>query len=254
VTGPHPLFTAADFTPQRVTFIKDKLFVDNFNYNERRIWDVIYKLRNCIVHNKEADLALSEEQVAEAERAWKNNVDDCRRKKVEHIIAMQTAQGATLDQRAKDSIKNNIMSKPYPQHDWEAHLFKEKKAQLVKDIVRRLIGMLEHSPLTTWNYREYIFFKEHWQHVLNSKQVIMSDKEFLGAKLQDYYQRLVFEHRNKTAHNTGLYLKDVPTLDTLADKGYVYKNYFFRFAILILIDEIFMLMFKRYRELGMKTI
>ena len=56
VTGPHPLFTAADFTPQRVTFIKDKLFVDNFNYNEGRIWDVIYKLRNCIVHNKEADL------------------------------------------------------------------------------------------------------------------------------------------------------------------------------------------------------
>ena len=201
-----------------------------------------------------ADIALSEEQVAEAERAWKNNVDDCRRKKVEHIIAMQTAQGATLDQRAKDSIKNNIMSKPYPQHDWEAHLFKEKKAQLVKDIVRRLIGMLEHSPLTTWNYKEHIFFKEHWQHVLNSKQVIMSDKEFLGAKLQDYYQRLVFEHRNKTAHNTGSYLKDVPTLDTLADKGYVYKNYFFRFAILILIDEIFMLMFKRYRELGMKTI
>ena len=90
--------------------------------------------------------------------------------------------------------------------------------------------------------------------MLNSKQVIMSDKEFLGAKLQDYYQRLVFEHRNKTAHNTGSYLKDVPTLDTLADKGYVYKNYFFRFAILILIDEIFMLMFKRYRELGMKTI
>ena len=28
-TGAHPLFTTADFTPQRVTFIKDKLFIDN---------------------------------------------------------------------------------------------------------------------------------------------------------------------------------------------------------------------------------
>lgn len=54
-TGAHPLFTTADFTPQRVTFIKDKLFIENFSYNEGRIWDVIYKLRNCIVHNKEAD-------------------------------------------------------------------------------------------------------------------------------------------------------------------------------------------------------
>ena len=55
-TGLHPLFAAADFTPQRITFIKDKLFIDNFSYNKDRIWDVIYKLRNCIVHNKEAEL------------------------------------------------------------------------------------------------------------------------------------------------------------------------------------------------------
>ena len=45
-------------------------------------------------------------------------------------------------------------------------------------------------------------------------------------------------------------MKDIPSLDTLADKGYVYKNYFFRFAILILIDEIIMRMFRKYRELG----
>ena len=63
-----------------------------------------------------------------------------------------------------------------------------------------------------------------------------------------------FLNRNKTAHNTVSYMKDVLTLNTLADKGYVYKNYFFRFAILILIDEVFMRMFKRYRELGMKMI
>lgn len=54
-TGTHPLFTAADFTPQRVTFIKDKLLVDDFKFSDTRVWDVIYKLRNCIVHNKEAD-------------------------------------------------------------------------------------------------------------------------------------------------------------------------------------------------------
>ena len=45
--------------------------------------------------------------------------------------------------------------------------------------------------------------------------------------------------------------KDVPTLDTLADKGYVYKNYFFRFAILLVIDEVFVRMYRRYREMGL---
>lgn len=42
----------------------------------------------------------------------------------------------------------------------------------------------------------------------------------------------------------------MPTLDTLADKGYVYKNYFFRFAILLVIDELFVRLFRRYQALG----
>ena len=142
------------------------------------------------------------------------------------------------------------MGKPYPQNDWEGHLFKEKKTQFIKDIVTELIDMLKGSPLTTWNYREFLFFKEHWMDVLNSRQLNLTSNEFLGARLQGYYQQLVFEHRNKTAHNTVSYMKDIPSLDTLADKGYVYKNYFFRFAILILIDEIIMRMFRKYRELG----
>lgn len=201
-----------------------------------------------------ADISLSEECLADAERTWKNKIDDKRRKKVEHIIAVQTNKGAVLNDAAKDKIKNNIMGKPYPQHDWEGHLFKEKKAQFIKDIVKNLVDMLEHSPLTTWNYREFLFFKAHWHDVVSGKQLNLTSNEFLEEGLQRFYQQLVFEHRNKTAHNTVSYMKDVPTLGTLSDKGYVYKNYFFRFAILILIDEIFMLMFKRYRDFGLKTI
>lgn len=200
------------------------------------------------------DIALPEESLTEIESAWKNKVDDNRRKQVEHIITMQTAKGAVLNDAAKEKIKNNIMGKPYPQHDWEGHLFKEKKAQFIKDIVTRLIDMLKGSSLTTWNYREFLFFKEHWLDVLNGRQLNLTNNEFLGARLQCFYQQLVFEHRNKTAHNTVSYMKDVPTLGMMSDSGYVYKNYFFRFAILILIDEVFMLMFKRYRQLGLRTI
>ena len=198
-----------------------------------------------------AEVALPEDRLADIESAWKNKVDDNRRKQVEHIIAVQTAKGAVLNDAAKEKIKNNIMGKPYPQHDWEGHLFKEKKAQFIKDIVTRLIDMLKGSSLTTWNYREFLFFKEHWLDVLNGRQLNLTNNEFLGARLQSFYQQLVFEHRNKTAHNTVSYMKDVPTLGTLADKGYVYKNYFFRFAILLLIDEVFVRLFKWSREASM---
>ena len=90
--------------------------------------------------------------------------------------------------------------------------------------------------------------------MVNEKQLILTTNEFLGSGLQMFYKQLVFEQRNRIAHNTASCLKDIPTLDTLADKGYVYKNYFFRFAILLVIDEVFTLMFKRYRELGLRQL
>lgn len=200
------------------------------------------------------DLPITEERESEIRSKWEHEIDDGRRKEAEHIIAEKTKKGETLDQEDKDEILNNLLRKVYPEKEWRERLFKEKKVLFVNVIVQRLIEVVEHSPLTAWNYREYMFFKEHWQDVVNDKQLILSINEFLGSGLQMFYKQLVFEQRNRIAHNTASYLKDIPTLDTLADKSYVYKNYFFRFAILLLIDEIFMLMFKRYRGLSISRL
>jgi hypothetical protein len=198
------------------------------------------------------DLPITEERESELRSKWEREVDDSRRKEAKHIIAEKTKKGEKLDQDDKDEILNNLLRKLYPEKEWRERLFKEKKVQFVKNIVIRLIAVVEHSPLTAWNYREFLFFKEHWQDVVNERQLILTGNEFLGSGLQMFYRLLVFEQRNRIAHNTASYMKDIPTLDTMADKGYVYKNYFFRFAILLVIDEVIMLMFRRYWELGMK--
>ena len=197
---------------------------------------------------------ISEERYEEIRSKWESAIDDSRRKEVEHTIAEQTKKKGALDQDVKDSIRNNIMRRKYPDDEWKERLFKEKKVQFIRNIVERLMALVGHSPLTVWNHREFLFFKEHWNDVVNEKQLILSSNEFLGSALQESYLHLVFEHRNRTAHNTSSYMKDVPTLGTLANEGYVYNNYFFRFAILLLIDEVFTLMFKRYRELGLKQL
>lgn len=198
------------------------------------------------------DLPITEERESELRSKWEREIDDGRRKEAEHIIAEKTKKGEKLDQEDKDEILNNLLRKLYPEKEWRERLFKEKKVQFVKNIVMRLIAVVEHSPLTAWNYREFLFFKEHWQDVVNERQLILTGNEFLGSGLQMFYRLLVFEQRNRIAHNTASYMKDIPALDTMADKGYVYKNYFFRFALLLVIDEVIMLMFRRYRELGMK--
>lgn len=195
-------------------------------------------------------VVLPDDRVAAIEDNWKKSVDEKRKKQEKVVIEKAEAKGKSLSQDAKGRLHENIFRAPYPKQDLETLLYKEKKSLFVRGIVSRLIALLEHSPLSAWNQREYLFFKEHYLDVLNEKQLNLTAKEFLGGKLQNDYNRIVFDHRNRTAHNTASYLKDVPTLDTLADSGYVYKNYFFRFAILLLIDEVFVLMFKKYRELS----
>ncbi len=63
--------------------------------------------------------------------------------------------------------------------------------------------------------------------------------------LQERYQSL-YNHRNRSAHNTLSYQQNLPTFKTLSDERYNYENYFFWFSLLILIDKIFIEMYNVY--------
>lgn len=54
--GHAGVFSVGDITVDLKTFIKDKLLISNFGFTEGSMWEVIYKLRNSIVHNKESEL------------------------------------------------------------------------------------------------------------------------------------------------------------------------------------------------------
>ena len=50
------IITAAEITADMRDFIKDRLMIKNTNHDNAKLWEVVYKLRNCIVHNKESEL------------------------------------------------------------------------------------------------------------------------------------------------------------------------------------------------------
>lgn len=68
----------------------------------------------------------------------------------------------------------------------------------------------------------------------------------LVNNLKTHFEKIVYRHRNRCAHNLVSYQENLPTLSTLSDKDYDYNNYFFRFSLLILIDEIFIRLYKKY--------
>lgn len=56
----------------------------------------------------------------------------------------------------------------------------------------------------------------------------------------------VFKHRNRCAHNTRSHEQNLPSLDILQRKDYILENYFIRFAMLIIIDKLFVALFDKY--------
>ena len=72
-------------------------------------------------------------------------------------------------------------------------------------------------------------------------------KELKDRAIPDIYTRL-YEHRNRCAHNTLSYQKNLPTLNNLDSKSYKFDNYYVRFLILIFIDTIFIKTYEKYLE------
>lgn len=74
-------------------------------------------------------------------------------------------------------------------------------------------------------------------------------KDLLGEGFWSHYNEIVYNHRNRCAHNLTSYQRCYDSLDKMSDKNYPQHNYVYRFIFLILIDEIFMELYKEYRRI-----
>ena len=60
--------------------------------------------------------------------------------------------------------------------------------------------------------------------------------------------KVMFEHRNRCAHNTRSYQHNLPALQNMSEKGFVFENYFLHFTVLIVIDKVIICLFRKYLE------
>ncbi|MCL2246794.1 MAG: hypothetical protein FWC10_06750 [Lentimicrobiaceae bacterium] len=77
------------------------------------------------------------------------------------------------------------------------------------------------------------------------KNAQSAETKLFENSLKDKYD-VLYKHRNSCAHNTKSYQQNLPTLKILADENYKYENYFVWFTILILIDKVFIELYKEY--------
>lgn len=108
------------------------------------------------------------------------------------------------------------------------------------------------SNLLIWAQKSFYEYSDIWAGV--TYKYFATDNSTLFSEvansysLKKMYEDHLYKHRNRVAHNTQSYQQNLPTLKTLENESYRYENYFIYFAILILIDNIFMDIYGRYLQ------
>ena len=110
----------------------------------------------------------------------------------------------------------------------------------------KLEAMVGNSLVAQWEQHNYLNYINSWKKLSSGNYAI--GKMLLCKDLQDFYTNIVYKHRNRCAHNLISFQNNLPTLKTLTEESFVYDNYYYRFSMLILLDEIFVRLYKAYIE------
>lgn len=130
---------------------------------------------------------------------------------------------------------------------------------LSEDVRRSIISdaflgnIISNSNLEKWSHKEYQVYKQFWSEIkegyfANQKTNLFNKNNGDSLCLQTIYKEHLYQNRNRIAHNTKSFQQNLPTLERLKRDDYQYENYFLWFSILILIDEVFMELYKVYLE------
>ena len=149
-------------------------------------------------------------------------------------------------------------------------LTEQERAKILYDTKDELIAFSSQPPLLGWAEKSLSEFRKLFEKcgkecVLYINQGMASDilghcancSKKSGADackltqvktLIDVFD-VAIKHRNRCAHNTTSFQQNLPALDNLQKQEYILENYFVRFALLMIIDKVFVALFKKYLEL-----
>lgn len=112
---------------------------------------------------------------------------------------------------------------------------------------------LKMSNLKYYEERNFLSFSNDGQFLKKSKSICISDSKILNKdctnenEISFIYEKL-YRHRNRCAHNLLSYQQNLPKINALLKKS-DRDNYFYYFTVLIILDEVFVALYKKLIEL-----
>lgn len=149
----------------------------------------------------------------------------------------------------KDMIK---AIKEYTSDSEIKKIFPNKK-DFMDSIGSNIFTIFNNSHLANFKLKSFKQFSGIWNNLFSENSLLTNNlfhSEQGHVGLINIYQDHLYKARNRIAHNTLSYQQNLPTLKVLKGEDYKYENYFLWFAILVLIDEVFLKLYKKYLEVA----
>lgn len=124
---------------------------------------------------------------------------------------------------------------------------------ITKDTCNQLFNT---SVFKDWFPKDLSFFENFSSNITTNQiikgKTIFANKDNLNSSeknncLKDCFE-CMYSHRNRCAHNLLSYQDNTPPLSKLLSSNSKYENWFSRYFILCLLDNIFIFLFKKYSE------
>lgn len=190
------------------------------------------------------DIQLTSAEIASQRTTWETKVKALYAKQAEEIIKAQERKGVVLGDEKKQKIRDKYDHKALPEDDFLNHLSTVRRERRIYELIQEIIDTLEHATAKTWMEQDFVHFKSKAKKFFMPQYV--ANNQLLGGPLVAYHKESVYKHRNACAHNTVSYQSNLPTFSSLKETDYKKRNYFFRFTLLILVDEVFVRTYKHY--------
>lgn len=151
--------------------------------------------------------------------------------------------GECSSYKDKNSVLNSLLDCIKKKSN-DFHLDKHSN-MVLEDAKRTCDKLFIDSVLKKWFPREYRFFSDFQKEIVNPFDLSSKNLFKKNSCLHKAFQKL-YQHRNRCAHNTLSYQENLPAFNALCADDYKYENWFVRFFILVLIDNLFSNLYQKY--------
>lgn len=222
--------------------------------SKRKVYELIYN--ECMAMGEKSSLdselyqvCYSETEITNIRNNWKKKQQNKIKRAINKKLKELTSEGKVLTEAEKRSVHEDVSKRFLSEGEYKKVVQKQLTEYILNSADSVINRLVESDNITHGYEHEFDEFSKEGKKAFKGKSFVPWDKDFFKGELTTLYKISLYNHRNRCAHNLDSARKNLPTFNELNDNNNKHCNYYFRFYMLLIIDEVFTKLFSYYQKL-----